>query len=118
MARFYADEDFPLLVVKELRRLGHDVLTVREAGRAGQRVGDADVLADATSLNRAVLTHNHPDFSRLHRTGQSHSGVISCTQDPQDPVGLAHRIHSAVAPVTDLTNQFLRVTRPNVSTKP
>jgi hypothetical protein len=40
MARLYADEDFPLPVVEELRRLGHDVRTVQEAGRAGQRLGD------------------------------------------------------------------------------
>jgi hypothetical protein len=47
MARLYADEDFPLPVVKDLRRLGHDVRTVQEAGRAGKRIDDAEVLADA-----------------------------------------------------------------------
>jgi hypothetical protein len=31
MARLYADEDFPLPVVEELRRLGHDVRTVQDA---------------------------------------------------------------------------------------
>lgn len=35
MARLYADEDFPLLVVDVLRQLGHDVVSVHEAGRAG-----------------------------------------------------------------------------------
>jgi hypothetical protein len=30
MARLYADEDFPRPVVEELRRLGHDVLTVQD----------------------------------------------------------------------------------------
>ena len=30
----YADENFPLRAVEELRRLGHDVLTVLEDGRA------------------------------------------------------------------------------------
>jgi len=34
MARLYAEEDFPLPVVGELRRLGNDVRTVQEAGRA------------------------------------------------------------------------------------
>ena len=43
MARLYADEDFPLPVVEELRRLGHDVLTVQEAGRANQGIDDATV---------------------------------------------------------------------------
>jgi hypothetical protein len=36
MARLYADENFPQPVVMGLRRLGHDVLTVQEAGKAGQ----------------------------------------------------------------------------------
>ena len=31
--QLYADENFPLPVVEELRRLGHDVLTVQEDGR-------------------------------------------------------------------------------------
>ncbi len=30
--RFYADENFPMDVVTELRRLGHDVLTALEDG--------------------------------------------------------------------------------------
>ena len=34
MARFYSNENFPKRVVEELRRLGHDVLTSYEAGRA------------------------------------------------------------------------------------
>jgi uncharacterized protein DUF5615 len=35
MARFYADEDFDYPVVLELRTLAHDVITVPEAGKAG-----------------------------------------------------------------------------------
>jgi hypothetical protein len=31
--RLYADEDFPLPAVEELRRLGHDVRTAQEDGR-------------------------------------------------------------------------------------
>jgi hypothetical protein len=76
MARLYADEDFPLPVVEALRQLGHDVLTVQEAGRANQGIGDGQVLADATADGRAVLTHNHPDFKRLHRRGRPpHAGI-------------------------------------------
>jgi hypothetical protein len=118
MARLYADEDFPLPVVEELRRLGHDVLTVQEAGRANQGIDDATVLADATADQRAVLTHNHVDFRRLHQQGFLHRGIISCTQDPTDPVGIAHRIHAAIAPRSDLMNQFIRIIRPGPSAKP
>jgi hypothetical protein len=83
MARLYAVEDFPQPVTEELRRLGHNVRTVQEAGRAGQGIDDAEVLADATADQRAVLTHYHRDFKRLHRQGQPHEGIISCTQDPR-----------------------------------
>ena len=38
MASFYADEDFDYPVVVELRQLGHDVLTVQEAGQKGQKI--------------------------------------------------------------------------------
>ena len=113
MARLYADEDFPLPVVEELRRLGHDVHTVQDAGRAGQRIGDSDVLADAIAEQRAVLTHNHPDFKRLHRRGLPHQGIISCTHDPKDPLGLAGRVHDALMAAPNLANQFIRIVRPN-----
>jgi predicted nuclease of predicted toxin-antitoxin system len=118
MARLYADEDFPRPVVEELRRLGHDVKTVQDAGRAGQSVDDKEVLADATTDQRAVLTHNHADFGRLHRQGQPHEGIVSCTQDPWDHVGLAQRVHAAIDQVSDLANQFIRIIRPNPPAKP
>jgi len=50
MARLYANENFPLPVVKELRRLGHDVLTIHETGKAGQSVPDETVLAFARDI--------------------------------------------------------------------
>ena len=58
----YADENFPLRVVEELRRLGADVLTVLEDGRANQSVTDQAILARATELGRAILTLNRKDF--------------------------------------------------------
>ena len=111
MARFYANENFPLPVVLELRRLGHDVLTIQETGKADQRVTDEQVLAFATAGNRAVLTINRKHFIRLHREHPQHSGVIVCTFDP-DFVGQAGRIHAAVTAVPDLAAQLLRVNRP------
>lgn len=48
MARFYGDEQFPLRVVEYLRDLGHDVLTVQEAGNANLKIPDDRVLAFAT----------------------------------------------------------------------
>ena len=34
MARLYADENFAQPAVERLRELGHDVLTVQDAGKA------------------------------------------------------------------------------------
>ncbi|HEY9850222.1 MAG TPA: DUF5615 family PIN-like protein [Leptolyngbyaceae cyanobacterium] len=64
-----------------LRALGHDVLTVQEAGNANQGMPDSDVLAFATSEKRAVLTQNRKDFFRLHRIAYSQiMGVLSLVQ--------------------------------------
>jgi hypothetical protein len=91
----YADEDFPLGAVEELRRLGHDVLTTQEDNRCG--TADAQILARAHSLGRAVVTHNRRHFERLDRQGAPHSGILSATQDPGNPVPLAAHIDAALA---------------------
>src|SRR5436305_151056 len=112
MARLFADEDFHQGVVEELVRIGHDVLTTRDAGLAGQGTDDAQILATATAQGRAVLTHNRRHFIRLHGTQQPHAGIVVCTRDDADPVALAGRAAAALAAVPDLTNQLLRVQRP------
>jgi hypothetical protein len=115
MARFYADEDFPRPVVLMLRDLGHDVLTVQETGRG--RSVDSQVLADATTDSRAVLTHNHRHYKRLHAR-QEHAGIVSCTRDKVDLPALAQRIHDAITIAPNLLNQFIRIIRPNPPAKP
>lgn len=111
MSRLYANENFPLRVVEALRQLGHDVLTVREAGHDNQRIEDADVLTFAIDAGRAVLTLNRRDFIRLHRHHPDHRGVIVCTEDA-DVDGQAQRIHDAIAPHDSLDGLLLRVNRP------
>jgi len=95
VARLYANENFPLPVVEELRRLGHDVLTIHETGQAGQLLSDEAVLAFACADGRALLTLNRRHFIRLHREQPRHAGIIVCTFDP-DFVGQARRIHDAI----------------------
>jgi predicted nuclease of predicted toxin-antitoxin system len=106
----YADENFPLRVVEELRRLGHDVLTALEDGRANQSITDNDLLARATEINRALLTLNRLDFKRLHRQISGHAGIIICTEDP-DRVGQAKRVDASIAEVGELRGQLIRVYR-------
>lgn len=56
MARLYANENFPLPVVNELRRWGHDVLTIQETGRARQSVPDEG----GTPARGEVVYHSLP----------------------------------------------------------
>jgi hypothetical protein len=71
VARVFADENFPLPVVEELRRLGHDIVTITDAGKAGQSLADEALLEFAYADNRAVLTLNRKHFLRLHGAGVS-----------------------------------------------
>ena len=111
MAQFYANENFPRPVVDELRRLGHDVLTIQETGKGGEAVTDDEVLTFATTEGRGVLTINRLHFIRLHQHRSDHAGIVVCTADT-DFVGQAHRIHEAVSARSDLSGQLIRVNRP------
>src|SRR5437870_9799911 len=108
MAAFFADENFSLDVVRQLRLLGHDVTTVADAKMFG--ADDPAILAFATSAGRAVLTLNRRHFIRLHLQGGTHAGLVVCTHD--DPFALATRIHQAVQNLSSLTNRLLRINRP------
>lgn len=112
MALLYANENFPLRVVKILRLHGHDVLTTFETGNAGQAIPDTAVLSYAVQARRAVLTLNRDDFIRLHRQSSEHAGIIICTQDT-DLVGQAQRIHEAISAHQDLSGLLIRVNRPS-----
>lgn len=111
MARLYANENFPLPVVQELRRLGHDVVTIQETGYANRELPDERVLAHATADQRVVLTINRKHFIALHNRSQEHAGIIVCTFDP-DFVGQAGRIHDAARSNDPLEGALIRVNRP------
>ena len=111
MAALYANENFPLPAVEELRRLGHGVLTMLEAGQAGQAMPDEAVLAFAQQEGRALVTLNRKHFIRMHRTYPDHPGIIACTFDP-DFAGLARRIHVAIESHSSLRGQLIRINRP------
>ncbi len=110
MARLYSNENFPLPVVEKLRSLGHDVLTIQEAGKADRALPDQEVLSFAVAENRAVLTLNRRHFMRLHREDSNHAGIIVCKFDP-DFDGQAERIHKAIAVPASLAGQLVRVNR-------
>ena len=111
MAALLADENFSLRVVRELRKLGHDVLTSREAGLANRGTGDPDVFQAAVLAGRTILTNDRRDYVRLHLRQPRHAGIVICTYDP-DAERLALPIHSAISAYETLAGLLIRVTRP------
>jgi hypothetical protein len=114
VAEFYADENFRYPVVEAMRRLGHDVLTCQEAGRADQAINDEVVLDDAMNMERILLTQNRDDFKMLHKKGLPHKGIVVCTYD-RDAESLARRISEAVAREKPGGRWLATVVRPNPS---
>ncbi|AFY44991.1 DUF5615 family PIN-like protein [Nostoc sp. PCC 7107] len=111
MARLYTDEQFPRIVSELLRTMGHDVLTVQEAGNDNLGISDEEVLAFAIRDNRAVITLNRQDFVRLHRANSEHFGIIVCTNDT-DRNRMAIRINEALVSEESLAGKLIRVVRP------
>ena len=70
---FYLDEHVARAVAFGLRRRGIDVLTVQEAGLAGE--SDRSHLTLATAQRRVIFTQDD-DFLRLHAQGISHAGIV------------------------------------------
>lgn len=110
MARLYANENFPFPAVEELRRLGHDVLTIHETGRANQAMPDTEVLRFAAGELRILLTLNRRHFIRLHEEFPDHAGIVVCSVDA-DFVGQARRIDAALSNQASFKGVLLRVNR-------
>jgi uncharacterized protein with PIN domain len=72
--KFVVDESTGQSVVNELRRLGHDVLAIRESYPS---IDDPPILNIAVSEKRIVLT-NDKDFGELvYRSGLPRAGILS-----------------------------------------
>ncbi len=91
------------------RNLAHDILTIQEAGNAGD--DDPEVLAFAVNNDRAVMTQNRRHFIRLHAQQPNHAGIMVCTDD-KNLERLATRINDAIAGVETLRGKLIRVNRP------
>lgn len=111
MALLLADENFDHRIVRALRSMGHDVVTLPLLGLCDAGTPDAEVLESASTLGRAVLTHDRQDFVRLHRRGSNLLGVIVVSPDP-DSQAVASRIHAEIDGQQNLSAQLLRVNLP------
>lgn len=110
MASLYSNENFSLPAVLELRRLGHDVFTIQETGRADQAMPDESVPAFAAEQQRVLITLNRRHFILLHNSGRPHTGILACTFDP-DFVALVRRVHTALTQESDMRQKLVRVNR-------
>jgi hypothetical protein len=112
VARLFADENFPLPAIEELRRLGHEILTAKDAGMKDLSIPDEGVLLFAKENQLAVLTLNRVDFIQLHKKDSNHHGIIVCTSD-KIFLALAQRVHHALSTAGELRGQLIRVYRPS-----
>ena len=112
MIKLYSNENFPQKVVELLREKGYDVLTTKDAGKAGVGIPDEEVLAFAIQENRVLITINRKDFIRLHKGSPIHPGIIVCTEN-HDLVAFAESIHEEIYFLEQggLQGQLLRVYR-------
>jgi predicted nuclease of predicted toxin-antitoxin system len=111
--RLYADEQFSLPVVKILRTLEYDILTVQDAGKAEQKIPDPEVLYYATSLNRAVLTMNRRDFIRLHAKTPQHQGIVIC-RSSTNWEKIAQAIHNNLIQFNSIEGQLITIKLPSL----
>ena len=110
VARLFADENFPFPVVEALRRIGYDVVTMIDAGIAGQALTDQAILQVACADRRAVVTLNRRHFVRLHAAEVNHAGIIVCSLD-LDFEGQAARIDRTIATYESVAGRLIRVNR-------
>ena len=101
MLKLYSNENFPLPVVKELRKLGYDVLTIQETGMACQSLSDEKLLKFSSEKERALLTFNRKHFIALHKKIPDHNGIIVCSFDLNFR-GLTQRIHQNISSTPSL----------------
>ena len=76
--RLLLDEHYSPKIAEELRKRGHDVVSVKERDVRG--LGDLQLWNSAVSEGRALLTENVADFMPLVRNnaaqGDRHLGVV------------------------------------------
>jgi predicted nuclease of predicted toxin-antitoxin system len=82
--RLYTDEDVDTRLAEQLRRLGYDAISCREADNANRGLSDEWQLRYATDEGRAILVHNISDFVVLDGQwrvrGDEHAGIILAEQ--------------------------------------
>jgi len=78
--RLLLDAHFDPAVAQAFRERGHDVVSVLDLGPHRYQAADAELLAFASTEQRAVVTRNVRDFVLLHSfwagEDRSHAGIV------------------------------------------
>jgi len=114
--RILANENFPAPLIRELRRLGHDVASVKEFMRGAE---DRSVLAHAQEESRLVVTFDK-DFGELaYRFNlPSSSGVILFRLSGSSPEVDNARALAALESGIDWIGSFAVVTDDRIRVRP
>ncbi|MFP4134886.1 MAG: DUF5615 family PIN-like protein [Halothece sp.] len=112
MFKFYANENFPHIMVRLLREQGYEILTSKEAGKANQGISDQAVLDFSITTNRIIITLNRDDFIQLHRQNRRHCGIVICKTD-RDYEGQITFLHHYLQTQTSLENRLIRIKKQN-----
>lgn len=114
--RLLADENIAGTVIRELRRRGHDVLSVKESMRSEP---DDAILARAQDEARIIVTHDK-DFGELAFRSRlpASCGVILFRLTGPDPDTDNQRIIEAIEGRTDWEGCFSVVTDDRVRMRP
>ena len=114
--RLLADENFPGDVIRTLRKLGHDVLSAKEAAAGAS---DTLVLERAIAESRIVLTLDK-DFGELayRKLEPSECGVILIRLFGNSPKADNDRIVSVIERHTEWAGKFSVVTHDRIRVRP
>ena len=97
-------------LVNLLRGVGHDVITVNDAGLGG--LPDNVVFEYARQHKRVIITRNCDDFLELHQVNQIHAGILAVYQNSDVLKNMSYQsISKAIANLKlsgyNLENQFI-----------
>lgn len=91
--KFVVDESTGEAVVAELRRLGHDVISIHEYSPG---IDDPPILDLAVNEGRIVVT-NDKDFGELvYRSGLPHVGVVLFRLHDESASNRVHMMHEVL----------------------
>ncbi len=104
MMLYLDDDSIDPVLIRALRRAGHDVRTPAEAGLSGAK--DQVHFRQAIREDRLLLSRNYDDFEKLHdlihEAKGRHTGVLIVRHD--DPKGRFMKPHEVVRALRKLEN--------------